>query len=124
MVIVKIVACNICFRRKRCGTLNIKHPLLVSFLFKPSFWVFFKMFFILLTQNVCSNMQYSRRRDVRTVLLFADDVCCVESWLRFNFNCLANFHPQVKMLNGLSRNQFILIVFKFLASVSATTNVI
>ena len=81
------------------------------------------MFFILLPQNVCSNIQYSRRRDLRTVLLFAD-VCCVESWLRFNFNCLANFHPQVKMLNGLSRNQFILIVFKFLASVSATTNVI
>ena len=122
MVIVKIVACNICFRRKRCGTLNIKHPHFVSFAFKSSFWVFL-WFIILLTQNVCSNMQYSRRRDVRTVLLFAD-VCCVESWLRFNFNCLANFHPQVKMLNGLSRNQFILIVFKFLASVSATTNVI
>ena len=122
MVIVKIVACNICFRRKRCGTLNIKHPLFVSFHFKSSFCVFL-WFIILLTQNVCSDMQYSRRRDVRTVLLFAD-VCCVESWLRFNFNCLANFHPQVKMLNGLSRNQFILIVFKFLASVSATTNVI
>ena len=122
MVIVKIVACNICFRRKRCGTLNIKHPHFVSFPFKSSFWVFL-WFIILLTQNVCSNMQYSRRRDVRTVWLFAD-VCCVESWLRFNFNCLANFHPQVKMLNGLSRNQFILIVFKFLASVSATTNVI
>ena len=65
---------------------------------------------------------------IKLILLIQWNVCMIVFDSMYDWNkwfalfsvsilkCLANFHPQVKMLNALNRNQFILIVFKFLAT--------